>query len=119
MRGLSQDPGKCFSISFYSRSFGASIFKVIYGIEVKDSSDMYLRIADKSMKGLAEALVPWKYWVDFLSFLKYIPSWVPGVHFTKVITQFKPSVIATKEAPYQAAHSAWVSHVRICVSKGL
>lgn len=91
-------------------SFGATIFKVMYGINIQDPSDVYLRIAEKSVEGLSEALIPGKYWVDFMPFLKYIPAWVPGVQFQKVIAKFKPSVLASKDAPYKAAYDAWVRH---------
>ena len=89
-------------------SFGASIFKVVYGIDVKDESDVYLRTAEDSLESLAEALILGKYWVDFLPFLKSIPAWFPGAEFQRVVQKFKPSVLAVKEAPYEAAHDAWV-----------
>lgn len=96
-------------------SFGASIFNVVYGIDVKDESDTYLRVAEDSLESLAEALILGKYWVDFLPFLKSIPAWFPGAEFQKVVQRFKPSVLAVKEAPYEAAHDAWVSSAGLAV----
>lgn len=69
---------------------------------------MYLRIAEESLLGQSEALIPGKYWVDFLSILKYVPSFVPGATFQQVIAKFKPSTLAIKEVPYKAVYDAWV-----------
>lgn len=63
------------------------------------------------MEGLAEALIPGRYWVDFIPLLKYVPSWMPGAKFQRVASRYKPFIVAMKEAPYQAAHDAWVSSI--------
>lgn len=86
------------------------IFKVIYGIEITDPSDEHLCIAENSVRGLAEALIPGKYWIDFLPFLKYVPPWMPGATFQKVASKWKPSIKAVREVPFKAAHDTWVSY---------
>ena len=80
----------------------------MYGIDIKGPSDEYLLVAHKSMDGLAEAIVPGKYVVDFLPFLKHTPSWLPGATFAKVAAKFKPYIAAVREAPFQKAREIWV-----------
>ena len=63
------------------------------------------------MDGLAETLVPGKYAIDFLPFLKHVPAWMPGPAFPKIAAKFKPYIAALREAPFQAAREIWVSQV--------
>ena len=51
----------------------------MYGIEIKDPSDTLLHNAEKAMEGFSETIVPGKYAIDFLPFLKYFPAWTPGL----------------------------------------
>ena len=68
------------------------------------------------MDGLAEALVPGKYSVDFLPFLKHTPRWLPGPTFTRVAAEYKPYIAAAREAPFQRARQIWVGQA-FCVER--
>lgn len=90
-------------------SFGASILKVTYGLEISDPSDEHLSTAEETTRGLSEAFIPGKYWLDMFPPLKYVPTWMPGTVFHHVALKYKPYIKATKEAPWKEAQDTWVS----------
>jgi len=51
---------------------------------IKPTNDPYIEIAEKAVHQLALTVVPGKYLVDTLPWLKYIPEWVPGAVFQTV-----------------------------------
>ena len=57
--------------------------KIGYGISVQESDDPYISIAEVVLSGGPEAGVPGAFLVDFLPFLKHVPSWFPGAGFQK------------------------------------
>ena len=46
--------------------FGAIIMKVSYGIDVQESNDPYILVAEEAMRGVSEAGVPGAFLVDVL-----------------------------------------------------
>ncbi|PIL29308.1 cytochrome P450 [Ganoderma sinense ZZ0214-1] len=58
--------------------FGSSIMRVVYGLEVDEEPVDYLKMAEETMAIFSETLLPGKYIIEFLQFLRYLPSWVPG-----------------------------------------
>lgn len=89
--------------------FGATMFQIIYGIEMKDASNEHLRLAEESLETAAAALVPGRYWVDFMPFLRHIPAWMPGAGFKRKAQEWKVLSTAFREVPYGTAREAWVS----------
>jgi len=59
------------------------IMTVAYGITIKNSDDPYISTAEIAVNGFAEAGIPGSFLVDYLPFLKYIPSWMPGAGFKR------------------------------------
>ena len=57
--------------------------KITYGIDVKESGDPYISIAEEALTGLAEAAVIGAFWVDTFPLLRFILSWIPGAGFQK------------------------------------
>ena len=74
--------------------------KIAYGIDVKESNDPYLKIAEEAFNGLAEASVIGAFWVDIFPLLKYVPSWVPGAGFQKKAAHWKAVNITMAEKPF-------------------
>lgn len=62
---------------------------IAYGITVKGSEDPYILNAESALYGLAEAGVPGTFLVDFIPWLKYIPSWFPGATFKRKADRWK------------------------------
>jgi len=88
---------------------GETIISVTYGLPIKPTNDPYIEIAEKAVHQLALAVVPGKYLVDTLPWLKYIPEWVPGAGFQ---TDARMSRVLANEMafrPYEAAKREIVS----------
>jgi hypothetical protein len=63
--------------------FAASIMKISYGIDVQESDDPHISLAEVSLDGLNQAAIPGAFWVDLFPILKYVPRWFPGADFQK------------------------------------
>jgi hypothetical protein len=70
-------------------TFAATIMNVAYGIDIQESDDPYLLIAEECLDGLNKAAILGTFWVDFFPILKYVPSWVPGAGFQKQATHWR------------------------------
>ena len=57
--------------------------KIGYGIEVQESDDPYISIAEEVVSAVAEVGIPGAFLVDLFPILKYVPSWFPGAGFQK------------------------------------
>ena len=56
--------------------------KIGYGIEVQESDDPYISIAEEVLNGIVQAGIPGSFWVDLFPVLQYVPSWFPGAWVT-------------------------------------
>ena len=54
------------------------IFKVVYGITVKDEDDKYYETILGVLEAVSEGFFPGAFLVEYLPFLWRIPSWFPG-----------------------------------------
>ena len=80
--------------------FGSITMKVTYGIDVQESNDPYIHLAEESLTGLNQAGVPGAFWVDLFPILKYVPSWFPGAGFQKKAAYWGKVNIAMIEKPF-------------------
>ena len=114
------------------RFAGATIMSVVYGLDITDTKDRYLDVAEKSISHLAQAGMPGAFLVDMLPWcefvsgpglfslfnddiiswlkVKYIPSWVPGARFQHVAKEWRQTAVDVKEVPFEAVTRAFVSH---------
>ena len=74
--------------------------QVTYGIEVKESDDPYISLAQEALNGLNEAAAPGAFLVDFFPVLKYVPSWFPGAGFQKKAAHWRELNISMTEKPF-------------------
>ena len=74
--------------------------KISYGIEIQESDDAYISVADKSLEGFNEAAVLGTFWVDFFPLLKYVPSWFPGGGFQKKAAHWRELNASLTEKPF-------------------
>ena len=73
---------------------------IAYGIEVQDSDDPYILLAEKSLNGLSQSTTPGAFWVDFFPILKYVPSWFPGAGFQKKAAYWREINASVAEKPF-------------------
>ena len=74
--------------------------KIGYGISVQESDDPYISIAEVVLSGGAEAGVPGAFLVDFLPFLKHVPSWFPGAGFQKKALPWREAINSMANKPF-------------------
>ena len=92
-----------------NRLTAATVYKIVYGIDIEDMDDENVQLAEMSMKGLGLGLIPGAYWVEYFPFLRHIPSWFPGTAFHKIVDKYRPFVEGMLEKPYESVLRAIVS----------
>ncbi|KAH9927187.1 cytochrome P450 [Epithele typhae] len=74
----------------FQDTVGATLMKVIYGLDAKYENDEALMTIDKGLEAGREALIPGNFLVDVLHFLRYLPSFFPSQrHFARLRAQAK------------------------------
>jgi hypothetical protein len=74
---------------------------ISYGIDVQESDDPYISLAEDALHGLNQAAIPGAFWVDLFPILKYVPSWFPGAGFQKQAAQWKEMNTTMTEKPFR------------------
>ena len=74
---------------------------IVYGFQIESMDDEYLKLAIESMDAFAASRIAGKYWVDFMPFLKYVPSWVPGAAAVKYGARWRPVVDEMMSRPFE------------------
>ena len=82
-------------------TLSAIIMGIAYGIDIKESEDPYILVAEEAVALAAEAGVPGTYWVDFFPILKHIPSWFPHAGFKTKPARAKALALSMAEKPFR------------------
>ena len=78
--------------------------KVIYGIHVKEEGDEYVDMIEAALNVLTQVMVQGKYLVEFLPFLRYVPTWVPGAgRIHRLSLKWKRDNARAVNRPYEYA----------------
>ncbi|KAF7296433.1 Cytochrome P450 [Mycena chlorophos] len=99
LRGLLQDPRDIMSPIRHMAA--ALIMDVTYGIEVQPKNDPYIQVVTDAMHAFALTSVPGAFLVDTFPILKYVPSWVPGAGFKRLAAEWRKSIQAMFDAPWE------------------
>ncbi|KAF8661199.1 hypothetical protein AX16_001479 [Volvariella volvacea WC 439] len=79
------------------------ILLISYGIQVKSEADPFVKLPLEPLAGIAEAIVPGRFLVDALPWLKHVPSWMPFAGFQRKASQWKKATTDMVEIPFHAA----------------
>ena len=90
-------------------TFLAIVLKVVYGVGLAEDHDKYAETFNVSAEGVAQGLVPGKYIVDVLPFLKDVPKWVPGFGWQADFERWRAAVHQVKNVPFAHTKEAMVS----------
>ncbi|EJD42060.1 cytochrome P450 [Auricularia subglabra TFB-10046 SS5] len=83
---------------------GANIMSTVYGLEgTKFRHDPWIQLGEDALQIANEAFGTGFHPVDFLPFLKHVPSWFPGAAFKRKAREAYKIQIRTREEPF-----AWV-----------
>ncbi|KAF8815532.1 cytochrome P450 [Phlegmacium glaucopus] len=83
------------------QTFATTIMSIAYGIEVKESDDPYVSLAEEALNGINQAAIPGAFWVDLFPILKYVPSWFPGAGFQKKAAYWRGVNATMIETPFR------------------
>jgi hypothetical protein len=79
----------------------AIVVNIAYGIDVQESDDPYLSLAEEALNGLNQAAILGTFWVDLFPLLKYVPSWFPGAGFQKKAAHWREINATLAEKPFR------------------
>ncbi|RDX45826.1 cytochrome P450 [Lentinus brumalis] len=80
-------------------TFSAALMELLYDIQVLDEDDEYLNMVESVLEGISEGLVPGRYLVEVLPFLRYVPDWFPGAGFKKRFLTWRTAAHELMNAP--------------------
>ena len=89
-------------------TFLATVLKVVYGVGLAEDHNKYAETFNVSAEGIAQGLVPGKYIVDVLPFLKDVPKWVPGFAWQADFERWRAAVHQVKNVPFTHTKEAMV-----------
>ncbi|KAI0341735.1 cytochrome P450 [Trametopsis cervina] len=69
------------------------ILNVVYGMPVTGMDDPYIKLASKAMDVQVESNLFGAFWVEFIPFLKYLPSWAPGSYAVRYGARWRQIVM--------------------------
>ncbi|KAH6919329.1 cytochrome P450 [Coprinopsis sp. MPI-PUGE-AT-0042] len=98
LRHLLKDPGNVLDDT--QTLFGQIILHMAYGIRDEKYIKDFTILAEKQIQGIASALVPGRFLVNTLPFLRFVPSWFPGAGWKKMFQELA-EVNNGAEAPNQ------------------
>ncbi|KAI0752762.1 CyP450 monooxygenase [Daedaleopsis nitida] len=87
-------------------SFSAVLMKILYDIEMAEENDGVIEKVEKALQGASEGMVPGKYLVEVLPFLRYVPAFVPGVGFQKLFAEWRAAAEDLKHTPFEYVKDA-------------
>ncbi|KZP22542.1 cytochrome P450 [Athelia psychrophila] len=74
----------------------------IYGIDMAPKNDPYIDVLESAIDGVTTAAKPGAFLVDAISWLKYIPAWVPGADFQRKAIIWKEYRASSALSTYNA-----------------
>lgn len=103
----------------YSSTLAAIIMDIVYGIQVQNMDDDYIRLAEQTTEVFNQSRLMGKFWIDFWPILKYVPSWVPGAAAVQYAKTWRPVVDATVNRSFDAVKQRVCSDEVSIWSQGL
>ena len=88
--------------------FSATIVKIVYDIDIQESDDPYILVAEESIKGTHAAGIPGTFLVDLFPMLKFVPSWFPGAGFQIKAAYWKEFTRSMIETPFRYVEQQFV-----------
>ncbi|KAB8248624.1 cytochrome P450 [Aspergillus flavus] len=81
---------------------GAVILKIAYGYNIEPHGrDPLIDLVNESMENFSAVVKPGTWLVDVIPLLKYLPTWFPGAGFKRTGYEWRKTLLATIEKPYQ------------------
>ncbi|KAE9394854.1 cytochrome P450 [Gymnopus androsaceus JB14] len=96
-------------VTLVRKMTGSGILSIAYGFDVNVVQDsVHTYNAEKAMDGFIAASIPGSFLVDYLPWLKYIPSWAPGASFQRQARIWKADTEKLLHGPFAATKSSMI-----------
>ncbi|KAI0643944.1 CyP450 monooxygenase [Trametes meyenii] len=99
LRQLLKKPDKFLHLVRYS--FGSTIMRISYGMEVADEDDPYVNAVEEGVATFNEAFVPGAFLVETFPSLQHIPRWFPGGGFKRIAAKWQKIAHHMRDAPFE------------------
>ncbi|KAH7889031.1 cytochrome P450 [Phlebopus sp. FC_14] len=83
------------------KTAGAIILKISHGYTIREGSDPFVDMADRSMMNFSTVATPGAYLVDFIPALQYLPEWFPGAGFQRDAERYRKELLESAMVPHQ------------------
>ena len=87
---------------------GGITLSISYGIDIKQTDDPFIDLAEKAMHTASQVTIPGALLVDMIPILKYVPEFVPGAGFQKRARIWRKLQEDFRSRPYLASIEAMV-----------
>ncbi|EIW87317.1 cytochrome P450 [Coniophora puteana RWD-64-598 SS2] len=104
LRGLAAEPGKF--VKHLQRQSAAVILDLAYGWKVTGDDDYFVRTLDEGLSAGSKLQQPGQWLVEYLPWLRFIPSWFPGATFRRVAEDARIRLLELDKITYQWAKNA-------------
>ncbi|KAF9228227.1 cytochrome P450 [Gyrodon lividus] len=81
------------------------ILRLSHGYVTQEGNDPLVELAHTANSQMSMATAPGAYYVDFVSSMKYIPSWLPGANFKKKAKEYAAVLHDMVEIPHNYVKS--------------
>ncbi|KIK57867.1 hypothetical protein GYMLUDRAFT_736512 [Collybiopsis luxurians FD-317 M1] len=105
MKSLCDSEGKNVSSSIWTLWSSDVVLSLAYGIEVLPENDPFVKIANEAANSFAMAGQPGSFLVNTLPVLRHIPAWLPGAGFQRKAAQWRKSIYALAEVPFDTVRA--------------
>lgn len=82
------------------KNFTSLILRVTYGYKTIEGDDPLVDLAHLANSQLSSSTAPGMYYVDFVHFMKYVPSWLPGAGFKRKAKEYAAVIRDLVENPH-------------------
>ncbi|KAH9917465.1 cytochrome P450 [Fomitopsis serialis] len=103
------------------RTVAGTTLMIVYGYNLREDDNTFVDIARAAMPEFSSGFLPGAYLVDLLPILKYVPSWMPGSGWKKLVKTWKHDLNTLLDTPYEyvkeeiANGSTFPSFVSLCL----
>ncbi|GJE86534.1 cytochrome P450 [Phanerochaete sordida] len=79
---------------------GAIVLNITYGYDVREGADPIVEAVDRATDQFSAITSPGAFLVDVFPVLRYLPSWVPGARFKKQLPEYRRTIDAMADLPF-------------------
>ncbi|TCD66266.1 hypothetical protein EIP91_001595 [Steccherinum ochraceum] len=79
---------------------------IVYGKQLTGIDDEFITTAQIAFEGGGLTTLPGAYWLNYMPFIRYIPSWIPGNASMKLVEKYRPYVVDLVDVPWVEVKTA-------------